>query len=149
MKPQILIVNAVESEAVNISKMLEPAGYPLQILGCLDPMEAVLSTREVMAVLFDLDSMQTSNREMRKLTLKFPGVCFLCTSWKPFHPELRDAICYHIYACVQKPIDPDELLYWMKSIAAQSRDERSTPLPGQGPADMPQIDKRKGPLNAT
>ena len=41
---------------------------------------------------------------------------FLCTSKDRFHPELKDAICYHIYACLNKPVDPDEMVFWIKSI---------------------------------
>ena len=130
MKPQILVVNAVKSEAASISKLLEPAGYTLHILGGLESMEEALSSSEVMAVLLDLDSIQTSNRTIRDLTLKYPEVCFLCTSWKPFHPELQDAICYHIYACIQKPVDPDELLYWLKCIR---QDQRATPDDARAP----------------
>ena len=73
-----------------------------------------------MAVMVDLDSLELSNRTVRQMTLEFPHAGFLCTSWKPFHPELQDAICHHMYACVLKPIDPDELLFWLKSIAAQA-----------------------------
>jgi DNA-binding NarL/FixJ family response regulator len=68
------------------------------------------------AVVLDIDSVPVDNRTIRKLALKYPGVRFLCTSKDRFHPELKDAICYHIYACLTKPVDPDELLYWIKSI---------------------------------
>jgi hypothetical protein len=53
---------------------------------------------------------------IRDLALKYPAVRFLCKSKDRFHPELKDAICYHIYACLTKPVDPDELLFWIKSI---------------------------------
>lgn len=69
-----------------------------------------------MAVIMDIDSVAVDNRSIRNLTLAYPGVSFLCTSWDRFHPELQDAICYHIYACLNKPIDPEELLYWLKCI---------------------------------
>ena len=41
---------------------------------------------------------------------------FFCLSKHPFHPELQDAICYHIYACLNRPVDPDELFYFLRSI---------------------------------
>jgi len=116
MKPKVLVVNAVNKEADSISDLLKPAGYMPRIVDNLEAVEADLKTSGCMAVLLDLDSLEVSNRTVRQMTLAFPEVCFLATSWKPFHPELQDAICYHIYACIQKPIDPDELLYWLKSI---------------------------------
>jgi hypothetical protein len=39
-----------------------------------------------------------------------------------FHPELKDAICYHIYACLTKPLDYDELLYWLRCIEDNGND---------------------------
>jgi len=122
MNFKVLVVNAVKDEADKIADLLEPAGYTTCIVDRLEDVEAAITAGECMAVLLDLDSLEVSNRTVRLMTLKFPQVCFLCTSWKPFHPELQDAICYHIYACIQKPIDPDELLYWMKSSAIQAGD---------------------------
>ena len=125
MKTNVLVVSAEGDEAAGISEMLKPGGYTADIIESLDLLEEVISTNGCMAVLIDLDTIAVSNRAVRQLTLQFPQVCFFCASWKPFHPELKDAICYHIYACIQKPIDPEELLYWMKSIAAQIDDNPS------------------------
>ena len=122
MKTNVLVVSAIRDEAAGISEMLKPGGYTAYIIESLDFLEEVISTNDCMAVLIDLDTIAVSNRAVRQLTLQFPQVCFFCASWKPFHPELKDAICYHIYACIQKPIDSDELLYWMKSIATQIDD---------------------------
>jgi hypothetical protein len=33
-----------------------------------------------------------------------------------YNPELKEAICCHLFACLKKPVDSDELLYWLKSI---------------------------------
>lgn len=124
MDSKVLVVNANKKEAEEIAGTLLPAGYAPWIINSMAEVEPALSAGGCLAVLLDLDSIQVSNRTVRQMTLRFPQVCFLCTSWKPFHPELQDAICYHIYACVQKPVDPDELLYWMKSIAAQPDNDR-------------------------
>jgi DNA-binding NtrC family response regulator len=122
MNTKVLVVNAVKDEADSIAEMLRPAGYTPYLVEDLENVEAAIETEGCMAVLLDLDSLEVFKRSVRRMTLKFPQVCFLCTSWKPFHPELRHAICYHIYACIQKPIDQDELLYWMKNIADQAED---------------------------
>ena len=116
MDYKVLVVNAVKTETDGIADILRPAGYTPWILDNMADVEPALKTSDCLAVLLDLDSLQISNRSVRQMTLRFPQVYFFGTSWKPFHPELQDAICYHIYACVQKPIDPDELLFWMKSI---------------------------------
>ncbi len=128
MNPKVLVVNGIEKEADGIADILRPAGYMPWIINNMEAMEPALRAGDCMAVLLDLDSFEVSNSFVRRMTVRFPQVCFLCTSWKPFHPELQDAICYHIFACVQQPIDPDELLYWMKSVAAQAdRDHPNHP----------------------
>jgi hypothetical protein len=46
----------------------------------------------------------------------FRVVIFIALSSRPFHPELRESLCDHIYACIHKPYDPRELYYWLKTI---------------------------------
>jgi hypothetical protein len=45
----------------------------------------------------------------------------LCLSSARFHPELKESFLSHIYACLTKPIDPDELRYWLRSIQEDER----------------------------
>lgn len=96
---------------------MNEAGYPAEVLVSLEGLRRRLdASAECMAILLDLDSIDVENRTIRDLVLKYPGVPFLCTSRDRFHPELKDAICYHIFACINKPVDPDELLYWLRCI---------------------------------
>jgi DNA-binding NtrC family response regulator len=116
MDPVVLVINADKDEANSIGDLLRPAGYTPCMIDNLEGVEDAVATSNCMAVLLDLDSLKVSNRAVRRMTVKFPRVCFLCTSRSPFHPELEDAIGFHFYACIQKPIDPDELFYWLKCI---------------------------------
>ena len=116
MKTKVLVVNAVKKEADDIAALLRPAGYTPCVVARLEDIETAITDQACMAVLLDLDSFEVSNRAVRRITHRFPEVHFLCTSRKPFHPELEDAIGFHFYACMQKPIDPVELRYWMKCI---------------------------------
>jgi hypothetical protein len=82
-----------------------------------------LASKPVMegkAVLFKhcagIDAIDIDNRTIRDLTIRYPGVYFLCLSEDRFHPELREALCYHIYACINKPVDPSEIYFWLRSI---------------------------------
>ncbi len=130
MNAKVLVANAIKKEADSIGDILLPAGYTLWIIDNIEEVGPALNAGGFIAVLLDLDSLEVSNRAVRQMTLKFPHVCFLCTSWESLHPELQDAICYHIYACVQKPVDPDELLYWLKCIR---QDQRATPDDARAP----------------
>ena len=79
-----------------------------------------LLKEKFMAVLMDIDSVAVDNRVIRELAADCPATPFLCISRERVHPELKDAISNHIYACLNKPVDQDELRYWMKCIKEDS-----------------------------
>ena len=116
MKKKIVILGANQNSCVELSEIINSKNYPLVQTQALSSLEDFLESDQYVAVVLDIDSVPVDNRTIRELALKYPGVRFLCTSKDRFHPELKDAICYHIYACLTKPVDPDELLYWIKSI---------------------------------
>lgn len=116
MHPTVVLVSPIKSEANSLGDLLRSAGYTPCIIDHLDGLEDAVAANCCMAVLLDLDSFRVSNRDVRQLTIKFPRVGFLCTSARPFHPELEDAIGVDFYACIHKPVNPDELLYWLKCI---------------------------------
>ena len=116
MQPIVLIVNSDFEESRGVRDLLSESGYLTELVESLDELKNRLSSTSFIAVLLDVDSIQIENRTIRELVLKHPGIPFLCTSKDRFHPELKDAICYHIFACINKPVDPDELLYWLKCI---------------------------------
>ena len=80
-----------------------------------------LGKSDYLAVIIDIDTVSIDNRCIRELTLKYPNVYFFCLSKDKFHPELQDAICYHIYACLNKPVDPQELLFWLKCVNEEKK----------------------------
>ena len=115
-KKKILVLDADAESCRGLCKTLDEGCYPATALHSLIDLEDRIQEGNCLAVIMDIDTVRVDNRVIRKLALKYPGVRFLCTSKERFHPELKDAICYHIYACLQKPVDPDELSYWIGCI---------------------------------
>ena len=116
MKKGLIILDAEKSSGRALSEMLTSRAYPVTVTRKVSSLGELIESNQYVAVIVDIDSVSVNNRTIRDLALKYPGLCFLCTSKDRFHPELKDAICYHIYACLNKPIDPDELIFWIKSI---------------------------------
>jgi len=116
MKKKIVVLDANQNSSGKLSDIINSKNYPFTQAPTLSALEDILGSDQYVAVVLDIDSVPVDNRTIRQLAIKYPGVRFLCTSKDRFHPELKDAICYHIYACLNKPVDPDELLYWIKSI---------------------------------
>ena len=116
MKRCILVVNTDKKQCRELGELIEKEGYSVSALHSLQNLETYLEENKFQAVIIDIDTVPIDNRMIRKLTLKFPETYFFCLSVQPFHPELQDAICYHIYACLNKPVDEDELFYFLRSI---------------------------------
>ncbi len=116
MKKSILVIDADKKQCRELCELLETGQFKAASQYSTHNLEQRIKDTKCQAILWDIDTVAADNRTVRELTLKFPGVYFFCLSKHPFHPELKDAICYHIYACLNRPIDPDELFYWLRSI---------------------------------
>jgi DNA-binding NtrC family response regulator len=115
-KKKILVLDADAENCQRLCEILEKRCYPVASLYSLFDLEDTIEKGGYLAIIIDIDSVAVDNRVMRELTVSYPEIYFLCTSKDRLHPELKDAICYHIYACLTKPVDPDELFYWLRSI---------------------------------
>lgn len=116
MDRKIVILDNDTAQSLTLCELLEGRGYQTVGAWSLSDLNLLLQEKNCLVVFIDLDSVPLDNHTIRNLTQNNPGVYFLCLSSKRFHPELKDAICYHIYACINKPFDPDEIFYWLKSI---------------------------------
>jgi len=125
MQKCILIVNTDAKQCRELGGLIEKEGYSVSALHSLQNVGTYLEENKFQAVIIDIDTVPIDNRTVRDLTIKFPEVYFFCLSVQPFHPELKDAICYHIYACLNKPVDEDELFYFLRSIYENETDSNN------------------------
>lgn len=116
MKNSIMVLDANKKQCRKLCELLEESQFKIIGLNSTHDLEQRIKETECKAIFWDIDTVPADNRTVKKFTAKFPGVYFFCLSKRPFHPELHDAICYHIYACLNRPVDPDELFYWLRSI---------------------------------
>ncbi len=125
MQKGILVVNTDKKQCRELYELIEKEQYSVSALHSIQNLEKHLEEKKFQAVIIDIDTVPIDNRTIRKLTIKFPGVYFFCLSVQPFHPELKEAICYHIYACLNKPVDEDELFYFLRSIYENETDTQN------------------------
>ena len=116
MNKIILVLDSDEKQCRELCGTLEERQYETMPVHSLADLERHVEAVDAIAVIMDIDTVAVDNRTIREFTLKNPGVYFLCLSRDRFHPELKESICYHIYACINKPVDPDELFFWIRSI---------------------------------
>jgi DNA-binding NtrC family response regulator len=112
----IIIIGKDEKEFHELIKLIKKKGYKAITRKTILALKKYLSKKKCMAVLIDIDTVSVENRVLRELNLEYPGYPFLCMSKDKYHPDLKEAICYHIYACINKPVNPDELFYLLRSI---------------------------------
>ncbi len=112
----IALLSIDADEASLIAGILSGAGYRLLTVSSFDDVLQQLDLNAVKAILLDIDSLCLDNRAIRGFALRAPAKPLLCISRERFHPELAEAFVKHVYACLAKPVDHDELLYWLKSI---------------------------------
>jgi len=125
MKKGIVVVDADQDQCRRFCTLLEKEEYFTIPVHSIQYLEANIKQSNCIAVVLDIDTISIDNRTVREFTLKFPEVYFFCLSEQSFHPELKDAICYHIYACLNKPVDPDELFYFLRSIDEHETDTKN------------------------
>lgn len=121
----IIFMNTDPEESAGIALMLQEADLAVCCVGSSFELKKKMKEAGFLAAIIDLDSVAIDNRSIRDLALQFPTIPFLCISRERLHPELEDSIRDHIYACLAKPVDPDELNYWLKCIR---QDDRRLPV---------------------
>ncbi len=128
MKEPIIVVDGDKRSCRSMCKLLEAHQY------CGIPCHAWANVQDLIeqhfcrAVILDLDTVPVDNRSFRDLKKANPGLSVLAVSGRLFHPELKEAITSYIYACLCKPVDPDELVYWVKSIFCDATNSRENPV---------------------
>lgn len=96
--------------------------------GLADHIDKVFDAASVLSIILDLDSIRFENRSIKKIAKRYPETPLLSISQQRFHPHLKEAISEHLFACLVKPIDPDELHYFLKCILENGVEKRGPPV---------------------
>lgn len=120
MKKEITLIAEDQAQADQLCQMLQAHHFKFRHLQSLQMIECISENDPARAILIDLDSTTLSNIDIRNLKRSHPDIPFLTISSKPFHPDLQESMQSHIFACVSKPVDPDELIFLLK-IALENR----------------------------
>ncbi len=115
-KAGVVVIDADLQQGQRLVALLQENGYRAAALGSLVEMEKHLQKSPCQVVIMDLDTVPATNQFFRGFKSRNPGVYILGLSRLRYHPGLEEAMGSHIYACLGKPLDPEELLFWLKSI---------------------------------
>ena len=116
MRKSIMVLDANKEQCQELCELLEEVQFNAISLNSTHNLEQRIKDTGCQAIFWDIDTVPVNNRTIKTFTTKFPGVYFFCLSKQAIHPELREAISHHIYACLNRPIDADELFFWLRTI---------------------------------
>ena len=116
-KPGLAIIDADTQNGQQFCTFLEKHNYSTSLFNSLEDLEGYLVHDPEIAVILDLDSIVLQSQAIRALKKRHPHLHILGVSKLLLHPGLEELIGSHLYACLVKPLDEEELLFWLKSIA--------------------------------
>jgi DNA-binding NtrC family response regulator len=116
MGKEIVVLDTDQTRSGELYDMLDEQDCEVTQVESLPHLEQFFEKNPCQVAIMDIDAVSVTNRSIRHMAVKNPGTYFLCLSEDRFHPELKEALRDHIYACIKKPVDPEELHYWIKSI---------------------------------
>ena len=114
MKKDIVVIDADTKQGQSLCQILEHHQYKATALTTTSDLEDYLQSCRI--ALINLDNLALDKRFFKNIKSNHPELRILGLSDRSFHPELEEAISQHIFACLKKPVDPDELIFLLKSI---------------------------------
>ena len=107
----------ISSNCRAICALLEQANIPVASMNTLKVLSDCLRREPVAVLIIDLDTLPVDNTFFRSLKKQYPNLHIFCLSSRTYHPGLEEAMGAHICASLAKPLNSEELFYWLKAIA--------------------------------
>ena len=116
MKNEVIVLDADQTQSQNICNMLETHNYKAAPVNSLTDFNGYMEDSTCRAVILNLDNITVTNKILKKLKAKRPLTNIIAVSERQFHPELEESLREYISVCLTEPVDPDELIYWLKTV---------------------------------
>ena len=116
MEKEVLVLDPDERQSRNLRDLLTDHDYTTISMNSLVNMDQYIEENDCRALILNLDNVAVTNKIFRELKRKKPLLNIIALSKRQFHPELEEALREYISVCLAKPVDSDELVYWLKTI---------------------------------
>ena len=113
----VVVVAADIHYCRELGALLNQAGTSAAMLFSLEDLPEHLRKEQVGVLIIDLDTLPVDNNFFRKIKKQYHNLHILCVSSRTYHPGLEEAMGSHICASLAKPLNSEELFYWLKAIA--------------------------------
>jgi DNA-binding NtrC family response regulator len=116
MEKEVVVLDTDKKQCKNLCALLTDHEYMSTAMSSLTNMDQYLGNSDCRAIILNLDNVSVTNKILRDLKRKNPLINIIGLSERQFHPELEEALREYISVCLAKPVDSDELTYWLKTI---------------------------------
>ncbi len=114
---RVVVVEADVQYCRELCALLEEASITVAPLYSLEDLSEHLRKEQIAVMIVDLDNLPVNNNFFRSLKKQYPNLHILCLSSRTYHPDLEEAMGSHICASLAKPLNSEELFYWLKAVA--------------------------------
>src|SRR4030065_669013 len=115
-KPGVVVVAGDRKQGREVCSLLQELEYAATLTHSLNGLDQELKKDPEVAVILDLDTVPVNNQFLRGLRKMHPQLHLLGISELSYHPGLEEVIGSHLLACLVRPLDVEELCFWLKSI---------------------------------
>jgi len=116
VEKEVVVLDTDRKQCKSLCDLLTDHEYMSTAMNSLIKMDHYLGDSDCRAIILNLDNVSVTNKSLKQLKRKNPSVSIIAFSERQFHPELEEALREYISVCLAKPVDPDELTYWLKTI---------------------------------
>jgi DNA-binding NtrC family response regulator len=116
-KLKVVVIDGDGQHAQPLCDLLQDLNYSVSLIHSLKDLEQELHKDPEVAVILDLDTVPVNNQFFRGLRKIHPRLQMLGVSKLSYHPGLEEVIGSHLFACLVKPLDVEELSFMLKSIS--------------------------------
>ena len=113
---EVIVLDADTRQSQKLCALLKDNTYTAVPMNSLENMDRYMADSDCRAIVLSLDSISVTNKTLRDLKRKKPLINIIAVSKRQFHPELEEALREYISVCLAKPVDSDDLVYWLKTI---------------------------------
>ena len=116
MEKEVVVLDTDKKQCKSLCDLLTDHEYLSTAMSSYIKMDHYLDDSDCRAIILNLDNVLVTNKSLKQLKRKNPSVSIIAFSERQFHPELEEALREYISVCLAKPVDPDELTYWLRTI---------------------------------
>ena len=124
MEKKVAVLDIDKKQCKSLCALLTDQEYMSTPLTSLTNMDQYLEEIDCRAIILNLDTVAVTNKIFKDLKRKNPLVNIIAFSERQYHPELEEALRDYISVCLAKPVDPDELFYWLRCVFKNDKEAK-------------------------